>query len=257
MPTYNVSMGQAVSVRNLGEDSLVTGIVSVGGTTDFGRALASCSAVSMVNTRTGAAGLFHFPSGDITDAQDEDVRKSRRILGEMIQEISPDEVHFGHGPGLVAGGFNMDGLNAILPEQRTSLRRFVQSSAPSGQEPREAVHPVPAGAFLIKRGTQGGAPFEVDTRPDDGGLTIVDLSQTRAGQYPDYRVYGDQESTQTSADLEAERQLSELDINEPGAGTQEHRRERDFLASLRRHNPMRHVRPYAKKVFKKVFRRNR
>ncbi len=221
MPTYNVSMGQAVTVADLGQDSLVTGITTVNGNTERGRALASCTAVAMVNTRTGAAGLFHYPSGDINDLPDRegsdvtgptDAQRSRAILAEMMYAINPNQVHFGHGRGLTAIGYTaVETQNANLPAQNAALRRFVQTLVPEGQQLTEYIHQVPGGAFLIRmrpgartQSELDPSQFEVATQVDGGSLTVTDLSEMDAHDSEGYRLHGLRDSVQDTFDREAE-----------------------------------------------------
>ena len=210
MPTtYNVSMGQAVSVRDLGEDALVTGITSVNNNFDPARALLSCSAVALVNTRTRAAGLFHFPSGDIVESNDPEVVRSRETLVAMAREIRPNQLHFGHGQGIATAGYAAYGMmNQNLAQENANLRLFVRAMAPDA---RENVHRATAGAFLISRGGRDGEQFEVDLQPDDGDMDrLVDLSEVRAGGYSGYQVYGLTVSAQAAEDRRTMHRFEEI-----------------------------------------------
>ncbi len=79
-------MGQGVSVANLVGNTLITGW---GNPAD---SLQSCSAVIMANPGTGAAGLYHFPAGNI----DEDAG-SRNVLTQMRDNVRPTEAYIAYG----------------------------------------------------------------------------------------------------------------------------------------------------------------
>jgi len=85
MPIYNVTMGQAISIHNIGADTLMTGC-------DVKSGLMSCSAIILFNRANGAAGLYHYPSGDIRARP-----SSQQVLREMMENISPTDCHVVYG----------------------------------------------------------------------------------------------------------------------------------------------------------------
>lgn len=118
MAIYSVIMEQAVTVADLRNHTLMTGHG------DVGDRIQSCSAVTMVNTNTWAAGLYHFPAGSINADQ-----QSADLLRAMRHAIAPTEayVHWGVAPLQQANmGFNIgDGpVRAHLAECE-QLRAFV------------------------------------------------------------------------------------------------------------------------------------
>jgi len=208
MPSYNVTMAQGVTDRDLGDDSLVTGITSPDGRFVPFRALASCTGVVMTNSRTGAAGMFHFPAGDINRTDMGHIRESRRILTEMVEEVRPDQLHFGHGPGLQTG-FNFGNMTDEWQLENANLRGFVRSLVPTEPGLHSKAYKVPAGALLVRRSDARTGQFTVDPRPYESNLEVANLSETREGQYERYRLYGITESAQTAIDEAVEQNYVE------------------------------------------------
>lgn len=87
MPTaYIVVMNQGIVVAALGADVLLTG---------YGKAehaIQSCSGVIFYSSVSGAAGLYHFPAGDI-----EKDKGSRKVLKKIIELVVPDSVWICYG----------------------------------------------------------------------------------------------------------------------------------------------------------------
>jgi len=82
---YGVVMNQAVFMSSLGDNALATGYKS-------SEYLYSCSAIILTNAKKGAAGLYHYPSGNIYDDS-----KSTNLIDCMIRDIRPTEVHVAYG----------------------------------------------------------------------------------------------------------------------------------------------------------------
>src|SRR5580692_8305289 len=86
MAVYNVVTGQGITVKNLGANMLITGIG------DGADAVQSCSVVMFFNTKSCAAGLFHFPAGN--------VRKelgSKTALTAMSKAVGPNDCYIAYG----------------------------------------------------------------------------------------------------------------------------------------------------------------
>lgn len=176
MPFYNVVMGQGISTQNLGNDILMTG----NGRPDD--ALQSCSAVILMNPATGAAGLYHFPAGNI----DSD-RGSQIVLTEMRNNIQPTQAYIVYGivnlltlmnyisgdrqpPRVPSDRYNMQLSNYIM-SLLSHNSRLLQRPATNGK----ATVRINAGHFEVGI-----------TQPDD---TPIDLRNETAGDKPYGRVY--------------------------------------------------------------------
>jgi hypothetical protein len=166
MPTYGVVMNQGVSMAALGANALMTGYKP-------GEFLYSCSAIILVNPGAGAAGLYHFPSGDIYgDAG------SRGVILSMKDDIAPTEAYVVFGtydmmrpekPRDVA--VNVPEINALCEWLRGQLGVAPTSSpAITGR----AIVRIVAGHTQVSQGP--------------GGAT--DLEGFAAGAYGDgYKIY--------------------------------------------------------------------
>jgi len=179
MPTYGVIMNQAVSMAQLGNNTLATGYHSK----DFIR---SCSAIIFVNPAVGSAGLFHFPEGDIHD----DV-ESQILLRQLVAEVKPSEawVAFGHISS-VADEMAMHSRlsqNAPEPMPRPStnnlfaLITWLQALLQFVPEP---VHVLNGGATVS---IVAGHAYITTTKPTNG---VTSLHAYNPGTYePGFRIH--------------------------------------------------------------------
>lgn len=54
--------------------------------------LYSCSGITMYNNTTGRGGLYHFPSGVLSDETSQDYKSAYLTLTNMIADVKPDSV---------------------------------------------------------------------------------------------------------------------------------------------------------------------
>lgn len=168
MAVYNVVMGQGITVGDLGGDTLITGPGNVEDS------IQSCSAVMFFNTGTRAAGLFHFPAGNIlTDGV------SRNVLTAMRDAVQPTEGYIAYG---VVDWMNP--LNRVVPSDphSSALRTFVLGLLPLTCRLRR----MPARTRIASISQAGNAAVIGSVEPD--GLT--DLRGFAAGNYAHYTLYG-------------------------------------------------------------------
>jgi len=174
MPTYNVVMGQGVSVANL------TGHILSTGMGEAGDRLQSCSAIILVNTVTHAGGLYHFPSGSINDDN-----HSQGALTAMANAVNPDKAYivFGIAPFEHAKTYTAlaDQLKGHT-QQMEQLRAFVRTLLPltATVSSKKAT----GGVAWV---TWNGAMFQVGL---DDVNHYTDLRGVAAGAYANYSVYG-------------------------------------------------------------------
>ena len=86
MVNYNIIMGQGITVPRLDNIGLVTG---PGKSADQ---IQSCAAVVFYNTVSHAAGLYHYPSGDINKKEG-----SQAALKAMCRAVEPNEGYISYG----------------------------------------------------------------------------------------------------------------------------------------------------------------
>ena len=112
MPSINVVMSQAVCTANLGQNTFMTGAG------EPGDRIQSCAAVIFVNTGTGAAGLYHYPSGDIRTRP-----TAQTVIQQMVQAVAPTHAYIVYG---VAGVPYVP--NSVAPGDpfASNLRDFVR-----------------------------------------------------------------------------------------------------------------------------------
>ena len=118
MPTLNVVMGQAVCTANLGANSLMTGAG------EAGDRIQSCAAIIMVNTGTGAAGLYHYPSGNINDHRP----GAQTVIQQMVQRITPTRAYIIYG--IAHAPPDPGNLSAADP-YANELREYVRGQLPN------------------------------------------------------------------------------------------------------------------------------
>jgi len=172
MPIYNVFMGQGVSVPNLGANTLITGPGAAKDT------IQSCAAVILFNTGSHAAGLFHFPAGNIlTDGV------SRANLISMSGAVVPDQAYIAYG---VQGIGHVHNPVTATDPYATNLLSFVVGLLPF--ECRLRGMPAPTGIASISLAANGSATIG-STRP---AVALTSLRAVAAGNYhaAGYRVYG-------------------------------------------------------------------
>jgi hypothetical protein len=163
-----VYMGQGITVADLGGDTLITG---PGRIEDR---LQSCAAVMLFNTATRAAGLFHFPSGDIlTDGS------SRNDLAAICNAVQPDEAYIAYG--IISMSYRED---TVVPSDPFSqnLRSFVLALLPLTCRMRR----MPATTRIASISQAANVAIIGSAEP--GGLT--DLRGSAAGNYANYTLYG-------------------------------------------------------------------
>jgi hypothetical protein len=168
MAVYNVVMGQGITVADLGNDTLITG------PGEIGDSIQSCSAVMFFNTGTRAAGLFHFPSGNIlADGV------SRNVLTAMRDAVQPTEGYIAYG---VVDWMNPE--NRVVPSDphASELRTFVLGLLPMTCRLRR----MPARTRIASISQAGNAAVIGDANPE--GLT--ELRGFGAGNYAHYTLYG-------------------------------------------------------------------
>ena len=167
MPTYGVVMNEAVSMVALGANVLCTGYKT-------GEYLYSCSAIIVANPGTGAAGLYHFPSGDIY----EDFG-SRAVIRALIADVAPTEAAICYG--------TVDYRNPLKPPDEpadageiNSLQNWLQG---------QLQFPV-----TLYAATRGSAAVSIAAGNTQifalHGANVTDLDGYLAGDYPaGFKVY--------------------------------------------------------------------
>ena len=121
---YNVVMGQGITVPSLENIGLVTG------PGELGDRIQSCSAVVFYNSVSHAAGLYHFPAGDI----DKD-NGSHTALTAMRRAVQPNEGYISYGiEDLTDMASILSDKPSVLPSDLHSmeLRSFVLDLLPMG-----------------------------------------------------------------------------------------------------------------------------
>jgi len=174
MPTYNVYMGQGVTITDLRGNTLSTGAG------DESHRVQSCSAVILVNTVTWKAGIYHFPSGDIYEGVY--AKHSRKVLWDMKREVSPTEAHIVFGKiGVIPTG--LDAATETAQERAEKLHSFVLKLVPvkTGRVRRR-----PADTGYVTVTCNAGAVVLGDQEP----YPIVDLQKKAAGDHGAYKTYG-------------------------------------------------------------------
>lgn len=175
MTAYCIVMEQAITVADLGNDTLVTG---QGGSGD---AVQSCSVIIMFNTVTHAAGLYHYPAGDITRRP-----KAQLLIKAMAKAVKPDLCCVAYG--VAAGSEGMDmvlgGGSTVRTTPSdpfsTALKDHLFSLVPDcGKFKR-----MPANTGVVTFSQNQGAPVY-------GNQTIncTDLSGAGAGNHGQYAIY--------------------------------------------------------------------
>jgi hypothetical protein len=168
MAIYGVIMDQGVAVPNLNGNVLITGW---GNPED---SIQSCSAVIMVNTATGAAGLYHFPAGDISGNH-----RAQTLLTEMRDDVDPTEAYIVYG--IERMGFGANPITPVDP-YHSDLRDFVLRLLPVTARLRRQ----PARTRIASVTIAGGAVVIGDQTPGGG---IIDLRTRVAGVYGFGHVY--------------------------------------------------------------------
>jgi hypothetical protein len=160
-------MRQGITVPDLGADTLITGYH-----TDH--LIWSCSAVMFFNTTTRAAGLYHFPAGNILTDGD-----SRNALTDIKKAVQPNEAYIAYG--VVTLGY---GPPKIVPSDEYSpeLHTFVLGLLPLECRLRQ----LPARNGFASIGQAGNRAVIGTTNP---GTAITDLSDFAAGNYAFGRIY--------------------------------------------------------------------
>jgi len=173
MPIYNVVMNQGITVANLGNDSLFTGWGAPQ------HKLQTCSAVILVNTQTGAAGLYHFPSGDIDDD-----KGSQKVLGKMLQAVKPDQLWICYG---IQHLIEMKALGGKPADEfyiwREKLKNWLKSKVADSAGVSEKASKCGTASISLPNGVP-----EVSVS-GDGGVTATDLSGYAEGNYQVGRIY--------------------------------------------------------------------
>ncbi len=168
MAIYGVVMNQAISMANLGANKLMTGFKS-------GQFLYSCSAIILVNPATGAAGLFHFPAGDIYD----DVG-SRMLIEAMIADVAPTECAVYYGT-VNPRNFGIASTEPSEPGQTNDLVEWLRGKLGFAVTRVAAV-----------RGSAEVAIVNGLAQIDHGSAEgVTDLEQVLRGTYPTlgYKIY--------------------------------------------------------------------
>lgn len=170
MPNYGVIMGEAITVANLGANRLVTGWG------DPEDSLQSCAAVVLANPATGAAGLYHYPSGDIDDRP-----AAQLLMTQMRDAVQPTEGYIVYG----MVDYNRQGPDLPVPSDpfNAKLRDFVLRLLPLECRLRR----MPARTRVATVALNAGAIDITGAAPNP----IQDLRNTLAGNYPYGRVYWD------------------------------------------------------------------
>jgi hypothetical protein len=172
MPTYNIIMKQGITVRNLGNDTLVTGH-------EYPEdKLQSCSAILLFNSATRAAGLYHFPASDITQSP-----KAQRLIRDMAKAVLPDMAWITYG---VATHEMRDLVQTALPGAPSdpfhdSLRHHVQGLL--GSNTPVTLKEARTGVIALSQ--DNGVPKLSVEDP----YTATDLRACTAGTYPNYTIY--------------------------------------------------------------------
>jgi hypothetical protein len=174
MPTYNVVMNQGITVTDLGNNSLFTGW----GGTD--KKLQSCSAVILVNTQSGAAGLYHFPAGDIDDD-----KGSQDVLNKMLKAVKPDQVWVCYGIDEVA---HMKAYGGAPSQEFYIFRQKLKDWLKSKVADTAGVSEKAAKGGTACVSLANGVP-DVSVK-GEGMVMVTDLSGYQAGNYNNIgRIY--------------------------------------------------------------------
>jgi hypothetical protein len=171
MPNYNVYMGQGITIPDLHGNMLLTG------EGDPGDAVQSCSAVVLVNRKTWAAGLYHFPEGGINTDE-----HSQSVLRAMAAAVEPDEAYIGFGTVGIRNNDPDFGSRQTQLQNGDELRSFVLRLLPLGTR----LSRLPARTGRITVTTTGGATVIGDQSPFDW----VDLRDKAEGTHTGYTTYG-------------------------------------------------------------------
>jgi len=171
MTCYGVGMGQAVLVDDLEGHMLITGYGS-GAVEDR---LSTCSAVIMLNAATGAAGLYHYPAGDIQTKPG-----ARQLMANMQEAVQPKEVFFIYGISTDSGR-----VDKPVPTDpfHMALLDFLRLLLPLNT--RIGRNPAMMGRASIK---MDNGKCELG-HPEQANL--VSLERTLAGSYAKYTMYRD------------------------------------------------------------------
>jgi hypothetical protein len=169
MPNYNVYMCQGITIADLRGNMLLTG---AGNDAD---ALQSCSAIVFVNTATWAAGLYHFPEGDIDSDADSQLR-----IGRLATRVMPNEVYIGYGTLGPVDDFGnaRNGASVINGEKLTAFVRRLF--------PQTRVRRMPATGGVVTVTSNAGATVIGHHVPNPW----VDLRNDAEGDHGAYRTYG-------------------------------------------------------------------
>jgi hypothetical protein len=135
----------------------------------------SCSAVVFVNTATFAAGLYHFPAGDIDSDADSQLR-----IGRLIARVRPTEVYVGYGTLDMFDEFGnvRNGPSVINGEKLTA---FLHVLLPGIRVRRQ-----PARGGVVTVTWNAGAAVIGNHVPNPW----VDLRNDAEGDHGAYRTYG-------------------------------------------------------------------
>lgn len=175
MAIYVVVMEQGISFPDLGAHTLMTGHG------EMEDAIQSCSAVILVNPGTGAAGLYHFPAGNIDEnAQAQDV------LRRMHAAVASTECHVVYGTTL--GGttdemLNLGGLVASQPGDQYHDRLIAHLRGLTGLTPTAT--PASAARHASVRIDHGAAVIELGYPSGD----TTDLRNQAEGTYQGGQIY--------------------------------------------------------------------
>jgi hypothetical protein len=175
MAIYGVVMGQGVSVDDLTNHTLITG------SGHHEDRVQSCSAVILVNSGDRAAGLFHFPAGNINRDYD-----SQNVLMEMIITLNPTEIIVAYGLATFVGVVTRD--EPVRNEHFTAMEDTARLTSFLRKEASEAViRSIPAHTGVIRIYYNGGQPT-VGTGEIDN---VTDLRAQQAGVHNGYTLYGE------------------------------------------------------------------
>jgi hypothetical protein len=176
MAVYNVVMGQGITVKNLGANMLITGIG------DGADAVQSCSVVMFFNTKSCAAGLFHFPAGNVKKELG-----SKAALTAMSKAVSPNDCYIAYGVTNLVSVFAGPGATFSTTEVPTDpnhsdLREFVLGILPDGGRLRR----MPAESRRASIRQEGNSAIIGSDLPTGA---VTNLGKFAAGPQAGYTIY--------------------------------------------------------------------
>lgn len=176
MAIYVVIMEQGIYLPALGTHTLMTGHGEIED------ALQSCSAVILVNPASGAAGLYHFPAGDITaDLQ------AQEVLRKMHAAVESTECHVVYGVDIGTSRdemLNSGGLMSQKPGDKHHDKLIAHLRALTGLVPQTL--PVTAARHASVR-LEGGATVIGREYPEGATTDLRGYGTEQA--FGDGRIY--------------------------------------------------------------------